>query len=231
MRLCRSGEWHTITIDDTFPTIGRDFLAYLKAARRSLWGPLIEKAAAKLWGSYEALAGGNFAEAFNMLTGFPVERISIAALKVPKMRAVPPGAAAHPADQVEGFERYVQHWHEEHPEGEEGGLQDLYGKLVSFRCDGFAIGASTQIQPDDALYAEARSKGIQCAHAYGVLDVRYVSFNEEEVALVKLRNPNGVGLWTGSWSRGDTTHWTYEMKQELEPDNEDQGESYTKKLY
>ena len=39
---------------------------------------------------------------------------------------------------------------------------------------------------------------------------------------------NGVGLWTGSWSRGDTTHWTYEMKQELEPDNEDQGESYTK---
>ena len=46
-----------------------------QASRRSLWGPLVEKAAAKLWGSYEALSGGNFAEAFNMLTGFPVERI------------------------------------------------------------------------------------------------------------------------------------------------------------
>ena len=33
VRLCRSGEWHTITVDDTFPTIGHDFLSYLKAAR------------------------------------------------------------------------------------------------------------------------------------------------------------------------------------------------------
>ena len=43
-------------------------LAYLKAARRQLWVPLIEKAAAKLHGSYEALEGGTFMEAFSMLT-------------------------------------------------------------------------------------------------------------------------------------------------------------------
>ena len=41
-------------VDDLLPTNQLSCLAYLKAARRSLWGPLIEKAAAKLHGSYEA---------------------------------------------------------------------------------------------------------------------------------------------------------------------------------
>ena len=30
VRLCRAGEWHTITVDDTFPTNALDILAYLK---------------------------------------------------------------------------------------------------------------------------------------------------------------------------------------------------------
>jgi calpain-15 len=42
-----------VTVDDVFPTNAIHCLAYLKAARRQLWVPLIEKAAAKLHGSYE----------------------------------------------------------------------------------------------------------------------------------------------------------------------------------
>ena len=48
MRLCRSGVWHCVVIDDVLPINGLSCLAYLKAARRSLWPCLIEKAAAKL---------------------------------------------------------------------------------------------------------------------------------------------------------------------------------------
>ena len=36
VRLCRAGEWHTLLIDDVLPTNQLSFLAYLKAARRSL---------------------------------------------------------------------------------------------------------------------------------------------------------------------------------------------------
>ena len=48
VRLCRSGVWHCVVIDDVLPINGLSCLAYLKAARRSLWPCLIEKAAAKL---------------------------------------------------------------------------------------------------------------------------------------------------------------------------------------
>ena len=77
VRLCRAGNWETVLVDDLFPTNALETLAYLKAARRALWAPLIEKAAAKLHGSYEVLAGGTFAEAFHMLTGFPVQQLRL----------------------------------------------------------------------------------------------------------------------------------------------------------
>ena len=53
VRLCHGGVWRMVTVDDVFPTNAIHCLAYLKAARRQLWVPLIEKAAAKLHGSYE----------------------------------------------------------------------------------------------------------------------------------------------------------------------------------
>ena len=37
----------------------------------SLWGPILEKAAAKLYGNYEALQGGWMGPAMQMLTGAP----------------------------------------------------------------------------------------------------------------------------------------------------------------
>jgi hypothetical protein len=61
--------WHTITVDENLPVNALGMLAYSRASRRSLWGVLVEKAAASLHGSYESLDGGSFSEAFNMLTG------------------------------------------------------------------------------------------------------------------------------------------------------------------
>ena len=36
----------------------------------------------------------------------------------------------------------------------------------------------------------------------------------EGTELVKLRNPNGVAMWRGAWSK-HSTEWTYETKQEV----------------
>lgn len=53
------------------------FLDIPKAKRKQLWVPLIEKAMAKLHGSYEAIKGGHCVEGLAILTGQPCEKIVV----------------------------------------------------------------------------------------------------------------------------------------------------------
>ena len=82
IQLHHSGEWKGVLIDDLLPTakIFEGFadgnmihysrggtLSYLNCARRQLWVPLLEKASAKLFGSYGGLVSGTFSEALQVL--------------------------------------------------------------------------------------------------------------------------------------------------------------------
>lgn len=159
------------------------YCIHLQAARRSLWGPLIEKAAAKLHGSYEALAGGTFAEAFAMLTGYPVNKHWLGKLVEPPRSAYVEGEAGDAAHA-----KKVAEWREEHGSVEEA-RQALFAQLYSYKESGFAIGACTHVGPDQgggggsgmnggesAQQREAtlRGVGLQVPHAYGVLGVMQV---------------------------------------------------------
>ena len=77
VRLCKDGVWVNVLLDDHFPCTMYGTLAYTSAARRQLWIALLEKAAAKLYGCYEAMSGGSVAEALALFTGFPTERIML----------------------------------------------------------------------------------------------------------------------------------------------------------
>jgi calpain-15 len=75
VRLCHNGLWRTIVVDDSFPCSEYGTLLFTKARRRQMYIPLIEKACAKLFGSYSNLTSGQTAEGLQLFTGAPCDHI------------------------------------------------------------------------------------------------------------------------------------------------------------
>mmetsp|Transcript_178512 Transcript_178512/g.572055 ORF Transcript_178512/g.572055 Transcript_178512/m.572055 type:complete len:1068 (+) Transcript_178512:55-3258(+) len=190
LRLFLDGEWQAITVDDRLPCTDNQRrpdgsgLAYSRADGQQLWTPLLEKAYAKAHGSYKAISGGEIAEALLDLTGFPTESIDFG---------------------EDGFD-----------------TQELWRRMVKFKEKGFPMGCATAGNP------ELKEVGLCGNHAYSILDVRELydprflgrplgyggSHEDGWVRLLRIRNPHGVGEWTGEWSdRG--SEWTLGLAAQL----------------
>eukprot|EP00002_Diphylleia_rotans_P028577 TRINITY_DN5776_c0_g1_i1.p1 TRINITY_DN5776_c0_g1~~TRINITY_DN5776_c0_g1_i1.p1 ORF type:complete len:541 (+),score=95.86 TRINITY_DN5776_c0_g1_i1:104-1624(+) len=78
VRLFHNGEWQVVIVDDLIPVDRNERPIYSQLTSRGhTWVVLLEKAFAKLHGSYHAIEGGLIEEALSVLTGFPCERISL----------------------------------------------------------------------------------------------------------------------------------------------------------
>lgn len=71
VKLCKNGEWVTVTIDDYFPCFPLGGPIFSRNHGNELWALILEKAYAKLHGSYFSLRGGYSCEALQDLTGCP----------------------------------------------------------------------------------------------------------------------------------------------------------------
>lgn len=71
MKLNKSGVWQELTIDDYMPCALEGQPLFTRTHGNELWVQLLEKAYAKVHGSYEALRHGHPNEALQDFTGFP----------------------------------------------------------------------------------------------------------------------------------------------------------------
>ena len=75
VKFCKSGEWVRVTVDDYFPCFPKDTPIFSRSHGNELWVLILEKAYAKLHGSYTLLRGGWASEGMMDLTGCPTLNI------------------------------------------------------------------------------------------------------------------------------------------------------------
>ena len=75
LRLCKNGQWVTVTVDDFFPCFPGAGPSYSRGHGNELWVLLLEKAYAKLHGCYAQIKMGWAYEAMIDLTGAPYKTI------------------------------------------------------------------------------------------------------------------------------------------------------------
>lgn len=89
IRLCVDGRWQVVVVDDFFPCNARTRgPAFAVGRRNQLWVPLIEKALAKVAGSYAKLLAGRSVEGLAVLTGAPCSVVDLEGANSPDSKDV-----------------------------------------------------------------------------------------------------------------------------------------------
>jgi hypothetical protein len=177
--LMHDGWWQIVVIDDFLPSQGgRACFARNIEDPAELWVSLIEKAYAKLKGSYAAIIGGDPLHALEDLTGYPTAR-----LDRKFQGALQSDKAANALFQ--DLLRY-----------------DQAGYLITVGTP-----TPDLDDPEGAKMLEEKydENGLTVDHSYSVICVR--EFKEVGVQLLKIRNPWGNDReWGGAWS-DNSSEW------------------------
>eukprot|EP00434_Breviolum_minutum_P030706 symbB.v1.2.027155.t1/scaffold2767.1/size71155/4 len=177
-------------------------VSQIQGARRQLWPPLVEKAAAKLFGCYGALKGGTFAEALALFTGYPTQKLR---LYIPKLQRAE-RAQRRQARQERRTQLLLSGREVPEEQSDDSDDDDLnWSKLVSCKDAGYLLGLGCSEEAcEKSKHHIVEEMGLQAPHAYGILDLAEVTVNGKTEHLVKIRNPwgqNAPRTWKGRWGK------------------------------
>ncbi|XP_030599846.1 calpain-5-like [Archocentrus centrarchus] len=188
-RFWRFGQWVDVVIDDRLPTVHGQLVYCHSNDSNEFWSALVEKAYAKMCGCYEALDGGNTADALVDFTGGVSEPMDL----------IENGYKADDEKRNELFERVLKVHNR--------------GGLIS--C---SIRATTQADMEARLdcglvkghaYAVTDVRRVRLGH--GLL----AFFRSDKLSMIRMRNPWGKREWNGPWS-DSSEEWQKVSKSERE---------------
>jgi calpain-15 len=163
VRLNRRGEWVIVDVDDYLPCDKNNILVFSSARRRQFWVPLMEKALAKLYGSYEAVARGACAEGLQSLTGEPCEVLYL------QLGTTSPTS------------------HNLYARVEDNSPYAIWQKLLYSKNSGYLLTTLCYNEKFNAISLDR--VGLLNRHIYSILDVREFDNYGEKIQLIRLRNP------------------------------------------
>ncbi|XP_029203083.2 calpain-9-like isoform X2 [Acropora millepora] len=169
----QDGNWTEVIIDDRLPTYRNKLVFMHSKEKNEFWSALLEKAYAKLQGSYEALKGGQTIEAMEDFTGGLGEDFDMK-----KMR-----------DGMRDYQKREEY---------EKQKKELFPIIQKGLRRDDLMGCSITAAPNQV---EAKGDlGLVKGHAYSVTGATTVNVYGEEVQLVRVRNPWGNEReWEGAW--------------------------------
>ncbi|XP_077083806.1 calpain-5 isoform X2 [Siphateles boraxobius] len=189
-RFWRLGQWTDVVVDDRLPVSEEGTLLFCRSATpREFWSALLEKAYAKLNGCYEALEGGNTAEALVDFTGGVSEPLSLNQEEL----------ITH-ADQRKMLFQTLAHAHS-HKALITCSIRPAEGEQVeSVLCCGLIKG---------------HAYGVTAVRKLRMSETLHDMCNAARLYMVRMRNPWGTADWTGAWSLG-SPQWQQLSRRERE---------------
>uniref|UniRef100_A0AAQ5YGM4 Calpain 5a n=1 Tax=Amphiprion ocellaris TaxID=80972 RepID=A0AAQ5YGM4_AMPOC len=185
----RLGQWVDVVIDDRLPTVNGALIYCHSNDSNEFWSALVEKAYAKMCGCYEALDGGNTADALVDFTG----------------------GVSEPMDLTEN--NYKTDENQRNQLFERVLKVHNRGGLIS--CSIRATSAADMEQRLDCglvkghAYAVTSVRRVRLGH--GLL----AFFRSDKLTMIRMRNPWGQREWTGPWS-DSSEEWQEVSRSERE---------------
>ncbi|GFH49869.1 hypothetical protein CTEN210_06345 [Chaetoceros tenuissimus] len=224
VNFCLDGKWSPILVDSCIPAIAMDASKKRKrstsgknengsveiqpgiaaqpafASGTTLWPCLVEKAYAKVHGSYSRLSGGFISEAFADLTGSPVERIrfrqvyDLDSLFARILSFTSAGFLMGIATNAGGNGLVPCH---------------AYSLLNVYEVHGVVVGQQKKVTN---FFTKEEKHDDEITIVDTPNDT--TSDKERTVRLVRIRNPWGTKEWQGKWA-ASSEEWTEKLRKQI----------------